>query len=157
MLAGRFLVLLVLLVIRDVLHASTCSKIATRSISRESNDMNLTVAKKIVLLAGTALLGLALLTGIGQVELKKVYDTTNYANINTVPSFIDLQGALIPTLTNRTLLWQHIAQAENTGTAAIEAKIADNDKISKRIWLCMKKMVSAMTRTRSSSMSIALR
>ena len=91
--------------------------------------MQLTVARKITLLAGTALLGLGLLIGVGQIELKKVYDTTNYANINTVPSFIDLQAALIPVFTNRVLLWQHISADDNSGWATIEAKMAENDKI----------------------------
>ena len=49
--------------------------------------MKLTVGRKMALLAGSALLGIVLLTGLGQVQMNKVFEATNYANINTVPSY----------------------------------------------------------------------
>jgi len=48
--------------------------------------MKLSVAQKMLLLAGSALLGIVLLTGISQYLMNKVYEAASYADINTVPS-----------------------------------------------------------------------
>ena len=48
--------------------------------------MKLSVAQKMLLLAGSALVGIVLLTGISQYLMNKVYDAASYADINTVPS-----------------------------------------------------------------------
>jgi methyl-accepting chemotaxis protein-1 (serine sensor receptor) len=50
------------------------------------NVMKLSVAQKMLLLAGSALLGIVLLTGISQYLMNKVYEAASYADINTVPS-----------------------------------------------------------------------
>jgi len=55
--------------------------------------MKLSVAQKMLLLAGSALLGIVLLTGISQYLMNKVYDATNFANINVVPR-MDILGDL---------------------------------------------------------------
>ena len=52
--------------------------------------MKLTVAKKMALLAGTALIGIAILTGLSQSLLSKVFDAANYNSVNTVPSLLVL-------------------------------------------------------------------
>ncbi len=57
--------------------------------------MKLTVAKKMSLLAGSALLGIALLTGLGQYQMGKVFEAANYGNANTVPTL-----ALLDDLSN---------------------------------------------------------
>ena len=53
--------------------------------------MKLTVAKKMIALAGSALLGIALLATLAQTEMNKVYDAANYGNTNTVPSLTALE------------------------------------------------------------------
>ncbi|UCV09368.1 methyl-accepting chemotaxis protein [Dechloromonas denitrificans] len=52
--------------------------------------MKLTVAKKMALLAGSALLGIGLLTGLSQQQMNKVFDAANFTSVNTVPSLIIL-------------------------------------------------------------------
>lgn len=53
--------------------------------------MKLTVAKKMILLAGSALLGIVLLATLSQQQMEKVYNTANYGNENTVPSINELE------------------------------------------------------------------
>ncbi|MCD4500481.1 response regulator [Chromobacterium vaccinii] len=48
--------------------------------------MKLTVGKNMALLVLAALLGLALLTGLEQYLMEKVYDGANFGNVNAVPS-----------------------------------------------------------------------
>ncbi|OHX20772.1 response regulator [Chromobacterium sphagni] len=48
--------------------------------------MKLTVGKNMALLVATALLGLALLTGLEQFLMERVYDGANFGNVNAVPS-----------------------------------------------------------------------
>jgi methyl-accepting chemotaxis protein len=91
-------------------------------------NMHLTISRKLILLAVTALAGVLLLTVLGQWQMNKVFDATNYANVNTVPSLIDLYEAQGPMMMNRTLVWQHIAQPSKDAKIAIENAIAENDK-----------------------------
>lgn len=48
--------------------------------------MKLTVGKNMALLVLAALLGLALLTGLEQYLMERVYDGANFGNVNAVPS-----------------------------------------------------------------------
>ena len=52
--------------------------------------MKLTVAQKMSLLIGLALLGIMLLTGLGQQPMGKVYESASYTTVNTVPSLVTL-------------------------------------------------------------------
>lgn len=46
----------------------------------------MTIAQKIISLLAAALLGIVLLAGLGQYQINRVFDITNFANINTVPA-----------------------------------------------------------------------
>ncbi len=52
--------------------------------------MTLTVTKKMGLLAGSALIGIALLTGLAQKDMQRVFEASNFANENTVPALVIL-------------------------------------------------------------------
>jgi|GEM_PF-367582 methyl-accepting chemotaxis protein len=91
--------------------------------------MKFTVAKKIALLSGAALFGLVLLTVIGQYGINKVFQSANYANVNTVPSLVDLNDATDPLLTNRIMIWQHVVKTDPAELSGIEQKMADNTKL----------------------------
>jgi len=53
----------------------------------------MTVAQRLYLLIFCAIVGLFGLTGLGLVQIEKVYLAANYANINTVPSILTLDSA----------------------------------------------------------------
>ncbi|BEV07531.1 methyl-accepting chemotaxis protein [Methylophilus sp. DW102] len=55
--------------------------------------MKLTVAKKMLLLIFTAIVGLVGLAVMGSIQMNKIFDTTNYTNIKSVPGLIDLDQA----------------------------------------------------------------
>jgi len=55
--------------------------------------MNMTVSKKIMLLVATVIFGLIGVGWLGQSEINTVYEKTNFTNVNTVPSIVDLYEA----------------------------------------------------------------
>ncbi len=50
----------------------------------------MTITKKMLLLVGTAILGLSGLALLGQNRMERVYEKTNFTNINSVPALVDL-------------------------------------------------------------------
>jgi len=90
--------------------------------------MQLTIARKLILLMSTVLLGLVLLSFVGHWQMNKVFEATNYANINTVPSLLDLSEAKTAAETIRVLVWQDVAQTDAAVMATLEQKIADNER-----------------------------
>ncbi|MCK9388447.1 MAG: methyl-accepting chemotaxis protein [Sulfuritalea sp.] len=96
--------------------------------------MKLTVAKKMALLAGSALVGIALLAGLGQQQMGKVYETANFANINTVPALIALDDMRTDFLNTRIQAYQHILNTDDARFATIEAGIkSSRDGVGKAI------------------------
>jgi len=85
--------------------------------------MKLTVAKKMLLLAGSALLGIALLTGLGQQQMNKVYEAANYSNVNTVPSVIVLDELRAHFLRIRLRMSRHVLNTDDKKMAEIETSI----------------------------------
>ncbi|HEY8905734.1 MAG TPA: MCP four helix bundle domain-containing protein, partial [Rhodoferax sp.] len=96
--------------------------------------MKLTVAKKMILLAGSALLGIALLTGLGQQQMNKVYEATNYANVNAVPSILLLDDLQTNFLRLRLRLNRHVLNTDDSVKAKLEATIKEaHEAVSKTL------------------------
>src|SRR5471032_705222 len=53
----------------------------------------MTVAQRLYLLTTAALPGLAGITGLGLVQMDRVYEATNFTNVNVVPSLLALSRA----------------------------------------------------------------
>lgn len=87
--------------------------------------MKLTVAKKMALLAGSALLGIALLTGLGQQQMNKVYDAANYGSVKTAPGLMTLDDATRSFRQIRVRVYRHVLNTDATQMAAIEKTIKD--------------------------------
>ena len=90
--------------------------------------MKFTVARKISLLVLITLLGVLMLTTITWVQIGKVYDTANFATVNTVPSIHDLDTSYAAVADLRVGLWQAIAQTDEKDLAVIEQKLATDLK-----------------------------
>ncbi|MDR7308654.1 methyl-accepting chemotaxis protein [Rhodoferax saidenbachensis] len=88
--------------------------------------MKLTIAKKMILLAGSALLGIALLTGLGQWQMNKVYEAANFGNTNTVPSLALLDDIRKYLLRTRLSIAQHVLNTEDTRRDEIEVALKKN-------------------------------
>ena len=80
--------------------------------------------KRLYLLVTLSILSVLLVTGLGWYQMSRLFETTNYANVNTVPSLIDLNAAYVPFSQVRTLIWQSIASTDPKTMAEIDAKIA---------------------------------
>jgi len=94
----------------------------------------MTVKTRILLLVGSALLGLLGLTGFCQYQMDRVYEITNYTNINSMPSVIVLDAAFGEINQLRVMTWQHIVQRDVAQMAEIESKMsAARSKIDKSL------------------------
>ena len=85
--------------------------------------MKLTVAKKMALLAATALLGIVLLAGLGQYQMSKVYESANYGNINSVPSILIMDRMSADFGDVRLATAKHMLNTDSAKIAEIDADI----------------------------------
>lgn len=83
----------------------------------------MTVAQKLYMLVAGSALGLALVTSIGVVQTGRVFGAANFANENTVPALIALQGVSAGVDQIRIGVYRHIFM----GTDA--AKMADIERV----------------------------
>ncbi len=96
--------------------------------------MKLTVAKKMLILASSALIGLGLMTVLGQQKANTVYEKVNFANENTIPSY-----QLITTIVNeyghlRTNGLFHVVITDQSAMREVETEIsASHGKLIKAL------------------------
>jgi methyl-accepting chemotaxis protein len=88
----------------------------------------MTVSKKMLSLILSAAFGIVLLAVVGLTQMSRVYETTNYANVNVVPSIVTLDAAFSPMAAARTQLWQHVAASDPAVMAGLEERIAANHR-----------------------------
>ena len=72
----------------------------------------MTVAQRLYVLIFATAVGLVGLAGFGIIEMAKVYDAANFANINTVPSILTLDKAFTPFSRLRAQTWQYLALSD---------------------------------------------
>lgn len=82
--------------------------------------MKLTVGKKIVLLIAVAVFGLIGLGVLSFNQMNKVFESTNFTNVNTVPSIRELDTAFTELSKIRAQIWMHISQTDKAKMAAVE-------------------------------------
>ncbi len=90
--------------------------------------MKLTVAKKMMLLVFTAIIGLVGLAVMGSIQMGKVFEAANYATVNSVPSLIDLDTARKHVLRLRLEINKHVLNTDAKLMGEIETKIKENEK-----------------------------
>lgn len=69
----------------------------------------MTIAQRLYILIFSAFIGLVGLASFGMYQMNKVYTAANYANINTVPSIVDINSAVANTDHLRLQVWQYLA------------------------------------------------
>jgi methyl-accepting chemotaxis protein len=82
--------------------------------------MKLTVAKELALLIVVAVFGLIGLGMLGFSQINRVFESTNYSNVNTVPSISELDNAFTELSKMRAQLWQHISLTDKVKMAEIK-------------------------------------
>ncbi|PRC91236.1 response regulator [Solimicrobium silvestre] len=85
--------------------------------------MRLTVTQRMVFLIGTAIVGIAIMVGIGQYMMEKVYDSANNANVNAVPSLLVLGELRKNFDQTRMLVYRHILSYDDAKMAAMEVSL----------------------------------
>jgi methyl-accepting chemotaxis protein len=98
--------------------------LAGKPFTRKENEM--TVTKKMLLLVMSALFGIVVLSGIAIVQMNKVFDTTNFTNINTVPALSFLDNAREHFMFTRVRAYQHLASRSEERMAELEKNLAMN-------------------------------
>ncbi|HMV64676.1 MAG TPA: MCP four helix bundle domain-containing protein, partial [Rhodocyclaceae bacterium] len=88
----------------------------------------MSVSKKMLSLLLSAALGIVILAALGLTQMSRVYEITNYANVNVVPSIQTLDKAFSPMAASRTQLWQHIAASDPAVMSTLEERISANRK-----------------------------
>ena len=87
--------------------------------------MQLTVAKKMILLVATALFGLLVVAWIGYSSLSEVFEKTNFANVNSIPSIATLNETNDSFGKLRVRLYRHVLNDDPTKLFDIEQKIKE--------------------------------
>ena len=87
--------------------------------------MNMTVGKKMMLLVASAILGIGGMAWLGQNRMDVVYEKTNFANINSVPSVVTLNKAAVWTGRLRVRVYRHVLNTDAVKMQEIESNIAD--------------------------------
>lgn len=83
----------------------------------------MTVAKKMVLLVATALLGIVILAAVAQVQIDKVFEQTNYSNVNVIPSMRLLFDTQNNVYRARIRLNRYILNTDPAQAASLEADL----------------------------------
>ncbi|MCQ8119974.1 MCP four helix bundle domain-containing protein, partial [Methylomonas rosea] len=83
----------------------------------------MTVTQRLLLLIGSAILGLAGLAGFNYVQIDKVYTATNFNTINTLPSVLLLNDIVGEISGVRAHVWQHLTETDDTAMAGVEEEI----------------------------------
>jgi methyl-accepting chemotaxis protein len=96
----------------------------------------MTVAQRLYLLIGAAVLGLLALAGVTQYQTAQVFTAANYANVNTVPSIVVLDDAVRNVLNLRLSIVKH----------AFSTNAAEMDVIEKDIKLYRSNAEAALTK-----------
>ena len=90
--------------------------------------MKLTVAHKMIVLAGAALAGILLLAGVSQYQMEKVYESASYSTVNTVPSLVVLDRLRDAFLRMRIRVNQHVLNTDDKKMAEIDNQVAEMRK-----------------------------
>ncbi|MDD5227591.1 MAG: methyl-accepting chemotaxis protein, partial [Methylococcales bacterium] len=87
--------------------------------------MNMTVSKKMMLLIASAILGMIGLSWVGQNRMDVVYEKTNFANVNSVPSIVTMSKAGESLGRLRVRVYRHVLNTDPTQLSEIENKIRE--------------------------------
>ncbi|MGE5452092.1 MAG: methyl-accepting chemotaxis protein [Acidobacteriota bacterium] len=96
---------------------------------------SLTVAQKFILLVLSALIGIAGLSAVAVVQMRKVFEAANFSTVNTVPGFEALDKANDALTTIRLRTWQMMAY---TDKARIEEANRDTEAVVPKFESAMK-------------------
>src|SRR5450830_650868 len=86
----------------------------------------MTIAKRLYLLIVFIGVMIGLLAGVGLYQVNKVYTAANYSTVNTVPSIIDLDTAMVALWDIRRSYWMSLASQDPTQKKVAQKEIAES-------------------------------
>jgi methyl-accepting chemotaxis protein len=93
----------------------------------------MTISKQLMILLSIAIIGTCAIFGISMKELDKVYEETNYSNVNSLPSILILNDITVDALRLRLVLWEHISQEDkgsnDKSATGIKTSLANISKL----------------------------
>ncbi len=87
--------------------------------------MNMTVARKMTLLVGAAILGLIGLAWLGQNRMDMVYEKTNFTNVNSVPAIVIMSKASESFGRLRVRVYRRVLTTDASQQAELDTKIKE--------------------------------
>jgi methyl-accepting chemotaxis protein len=95
---------------------------------------NVSVVKKMMILVASAILGLVGLSVMSSTQIKKVYEAANFANVNTVPAIVALDGLRSHYLHSVTTVYRHVQANDAQKMEALELELeGDYKEIDKNL------------------------
>jgi len=85
----------------------------------------MTVKQRLLVLVGIAALGLIIVSTIGIVQMRRVYNAANYGNANSVPSLLALEEAFRPMAAARPIVWQFLISKDNEERIRLESRLSE--------------------------------
>ena len=85
----------------------------------------MSIARRLQLLIAVAIAALAILAANGAVQIQRVFNAANFANADTVPSMIGIDGAALRLSAARIALWKHLSYPAE-GKAQMEREMDDS-------------------------------
>ncbi|WFP49102.1 methyl-accepting chemotaxis protein [Methylomonas sp. EFPC3] len=83
----------------------------------------MTVTQRLLILIGSAVLGLAGLAGFNYVQIDRVYTATNFNTVNTLPSVLLLNDIVGEISGVRAHVWQHLTETDDSAMQSVEREI----------------------------------
>ncbi|MDD3466081.1 MAG: methyl-accepting chemotaxis protein [Campylobacterales bacterium] len=72
----------------------------------------MTISKQLVILIASAIIGMIAMFGVGFSKIDKVYEETNYCNVNSLPSIMVLHDAIEDVATMRVVAYKYIVEGD---------------------------------------------
>src|SRR5574343_1629719 len=116
---------------------------ATAITNRNQKGKTMTISKRLMLLAGIAVLALLVVSGLGLTQLQRVYEAANYGNENTVPSIKTLAKARYQFMALRIRVYRHVLNTDPKAIAELDASITDARKNIDQAMAEYEKLVSS--------------
>jgi len=83
----------------------------------------MTISRQLMTLIATAIIGIGVVFGIGHYKLERVYEETNYCNVNSVPSIVVLNEAIANVSTMRVIAYKYLVESEPKQKEANEERL----------------------------------
>jgi methyl-accepting chemotaxis protein len=85
----------------------------------------MTIGKQLIAMLFIAIIGACTIFGISITKMDRVYEETNYVTVNSLPSVISLNHAMLYGLRLRLVMWEHITQEDKEANAKSKEGILD--------------------------------